>query len=165
MKLNILKFEVSEQDVTVTFKNGLGLENTVNITSGCVLCTCSDHNSNYFCPEIVKLFELLKLEELSQKKTFTSKEFGDIRRQAKLLKVTTEKIIVWTLVRTQEKVIKCTSCKENIKPNQVGGKYLRKIFHPTRICLPREVIDIKAKIETQLTEGEEQNLVINGVQF
>ena len=165
MKLNILKFEISEQDVTVTFKNGLGLENTVNITSGCVLCTCSDHNSNYFCPEIVKLFELLKLEELSQKKTFTSKEFGDIRRQAKLLKVTTEKIIVWTLVRTQKKVIKCTSCKENIKPNQVGGKYLRKIFHPTRICLPREVIDIKAKIETQLTEGEEQNLVINGVQF
>ena len=52
-RLKIVGTEVGDYEVSVTFKSVEGLENVVNLTKMCVLCTCEIHADKYFCPEIV----------------------------------------------------------------------------------------------------------------
>ena len=160
--LIVIAIEKTASDVTVTFKSSLELDNTVNVTRDVILCTCSDHDANYFCAEIVQLFKLLNLESLLQKKKFTVEEFALIKERSEQLRVSPIVEIQWQLERFKRKVV-CTSCKKNVTAGTLVGKWKKKAYHSNRICLPREVANIKANILTKITDEENDFLRKNGV--
>ena len=163
-RLTVLGSDVDDNEVSVTFNSGDGLENVVNISTLSVLCTCEQHADKHFCPEIVKFFVMIDLEDLAQKKSFSNEEFALIVEKARLITVSFGKEAEWLLSRPKRKV-KCSSCEEPIEAGNLAGKFKKLTFHPTRVCLPREVSSIKAKVDTELSAPEVENLQKNGVKI
>ena len=169
--LSVLHFDSNEHEVLVTFKRlEVGIENTVTVTQDCVTCTCTEHDANYYCREIVKVFELLRVENLTQKLSFSSEEFSCIVMNSKTLTVTTPKRTEWSILRATRKSL-CLACKQPIFGGSLVGKCLigkkckQYKFHPSRICLPRKLSNIKAQIDIELSEAEIDLLLKNGIVF
>ena len=163
-KVTQVQHEISQTEVTVTFKTSIGIENTVTLSDDGVLCTCVDHADNYFCPEIFKVFELLKMPEWVQKKSFSKHEFTEIKKKSKLLKVTSDDPLIkeWELDRCM-KTVKCSTCKEFMHSGELLGIHLKMKFHPSRFCLPEDLVNVQAELLTDLEISEETSLGKSGI--
>ena len=71
----VIHLEISDDEIVATFKTEIGLQNTVTVTQSSVTCTCTEHDKDYYCSEIVQMFDLLKLPKLFQKLVFSAEEF------------------------------------------------------------------------------------------
>ena len=83
--LSLVSGDSDKNEVIVTFSTNIGIEETVTIVQDSVMCTCDEHDKNYYCSEIVELFHLLKLESLVRKLKFSDIEFALIVKKAKAL--------------------------------------------------------------------------------
>ena len=160
----LFKYEVSVDEVSVSFRTSIGIENTLTVSQDCVLCTCMDHSQNYFCADILKFFGALKMEDYALKKKFSKQEFKEIRSKTELLKVSPPPSVEWSLDRSFKKT-KCSGCPKFILFGEVMGIFRRKKFHPSRFCLPEEVVNVQARLVTQLDSSDINNLVKNGIQI
>ena len=83
--LSLVSGDSDKNEVIVTFFTNIGIKETVTIVQDSVMCTCDEHDKNYYCSEIVELFHLLKLESLVRKLKFSDVEFALIVKKSKAL--------------------------------------------------------------------------------
>ena len=75
--------DVSTKEVTATFTSEMGGQETVSVESNSVLCSCDDHDKNYYCSEIIEFFKFLQLDDFVKKLKFSSEEFEMIQKNAR----------------------------------------------------------------------------------
>ena len=104
------------------------------------------------------------MPEWVQKKSFSKHEFTEIKKKSKLLKVTSDYPLnkEWELDRCM-KTVKCSTCKEFMHSGELLGIHLKKKFHPSRFCLPEDLVNVQAELLTDLEISEETSLGKSGI--
>ena len=163
--LSVISSNVSDDEVLVVFKSEVGLENTVTVTQEKVHCTCIEHDKNYFCPELVNCFKVLKLDHLTRNLNFSEEEFLCIRICAtELLSVPTDvKRKEWKMKKFKRKIM-CSKCKDKIDAGSLVGMYRNVKFHCTRVCLPPGLNKVNPAVDCSLNEADHLLLKKNGIQ-
>ena len=105
---------------------------------------------------------MTNLEDLAQKKSYSDEEFSFIVERSHQLTVSDEKEAEWSLTRLKRKV-KCSSCEDFVLSGNLAGQFQKLTFHPYRVCLPRQISNIKAKAMIEISKSEEEDLRRNGV--
>ena len=134
----VIHLEISDDEIVATFKTEIGLQNTVTVTQSSVTCTCTEHDKDYYCSEIVQMFDLLKLPKLSQKLVFSVEEFCLIKDRAKMLQSTSmdKGEVVWRIEKFKKNVT-CGSCKEKVSAGSLVGSWqIQKNEVSPSSCLP-----------------------------
>ena len=161
-ELVLFNIDVSEEEIVATFRSKIGIEETVTITMSSVVCTCTDHDKNYFCSEIVNIFQLLNANHLVHKFNFTDEEFSLLKAKSKTLVVEPRKKKMMWKIQKLKRRIKCSSCKNPIIADNLVGFSGKLRFHPYRICLPMD-ISKDVQIVCNLTNSERKDLNKNGI--
>ena len=136
--VTVVHLEISDDEIEATFKTELGLQNTVTVTQSSVTCTCTEHDKDYYCSEIVRMFDLLKLPKLSQKLVFSVEEFCLLKDRAKILQLTSmdKGEVVWRIEKFKKNVT-CGSCKEKVSAGSLVGSWqIQKNEVSPSSCLP-----------------------------
>ena len=157
--LSLVSADVSDNEIIATFRRRIGLEETVTIVRDSVLCTCSEHDKNYFCPEILKIFQVLESEDLVDKLKFSSNEFSRLKEKAKTLM----KEVGWEVVRCMNRV-KCSSCKKFISAGCLTGTDGKNMFHPSEGCLRADLRQV-AKVGCPLSQEDVKFLLKCGIRL
>ena len=164
-KLLIVHKDESEDDITVTVKNSLGIENFVNFSPLGITCTCPDHSSSLYCVDILYLLEMMKIKDLTIVKNFKVEDFEDVKKLLGGVKVVNNKEVEtlnWEIDRTR-KGFKCVSCNVQVKSKELVSKIQRQKFCTTRLCIPKQYRKYPAKLVVIVTAVESSLLDKNGI--
>ena len=164
-KLEVIDKEESLTDIIITVKNQLGELNYTSFSiGGPITCTCPDHSQSFYCVEILFLFKVMKLTDLSVIKHCKEDQFKQIKSKLGLLGNTTERLNSLEVTRAKRKE-KCSRCNRIVEAKQLYCKVSKQKFCASRLCILKTYRRDPAKVTVTLSEDEKLSLLQNGIKI